>query len=81
MVEQVFANDGGTGAVEIHCRDVAGIVRDEEVAIDGGQHAKQYGAGNAKGIGQRQHSYNDGTLTVDEHTDCEERKGDGPGLL
>ena len=79
MVEQVLADDGSAGAVEIHRSDVAGIVRDEEIAIDRRQHAQQHRTWDAERVGQGKHGNDNSTLTVDEHADGEEREGDGPG--
>ena len=34
VVEQVFADDGGAGAVEVDGGDIRRIVRDEEISVD-----------------------------------------------
>ena len=81
MVEQVLTNDGGARAVEVDRSDIAGIVGDEEVAIDRRQHAEQHGAGDIEGIGQRQHGHHHSALTVDEHRHGKEGEADGPRIL
>ena len=39
VVQEVLTNDGGARAVEVHGCDIRRIVRDEEVTVDGRQHA------------------------------------------
>ena len=39
MVQQVLANDGCAGAIKIDRSDIRRIVGNEEIAIDGRQHA------------------------------------------
>ena len=34
MVQQVLADDGGAGAVEVHGGDIRGIVGDEEITVN-----------------------------------------------
>ena len=62
VVQQVLADDGSARAVKVHCGDIRGIVGDEEVAIDRGQHTQQNPAVDAQFVGQRQHGDNHGTL-------------------
>ena len=39
VVQEVLADDGCSRAVEVHGGDIRGIVGDEEVTVDRGQHA------------------------------------------
>ena len=50
MIQKVFANDSGAGAVEIDGCNIARIIRDEEVSINARQHAQQNGSRNAQRI-------------------------------
>ncbi len=81
VVQQVLADDGGTRSVEVHGGDIRGIVGDEEVAVDRGEHAQQDPAVNTQAICQGQHGNDHGTLGVDEHRHEEEGKGDRPRVL
>ena len=62
VIQQVLADDGGAGAVEVDRGDVRGIVGDEEVAIDRWQYAQQDPSVDAESIGQRQHRDDHGSL-------------------
>lgn len=62
VIQKVFANDSGAGAVEIDGCNIARIIRDEEVSIDARQNAQQNGSRNAQRIRQRQHCNHDCAL-------------------
>ena len=81
VVEQIFADNGRSGAVEVHRCDIRGIVGDEEVSIDTGHNTEQNHSIDAHFVGQGEHGNHDGTLRVNQNGDKEEDKGDGPGVL
>lgn len=72
VVEQVFADAGGAGAVKGYRCDIGRIVGYKEVSVNRWQHAQKYRAGNAQRVGQRQHGYHNGTLAVDQYRYREE---------
>ena len=53
MVNYVFADPRGAGAVEVNCGDDCAIVRDEEVAVHRGEHADQQPGPDAKREAER----------------------------
>ena len=81
MVQEVFADDGRSGPVEVHRGDIGRVVRDEEVAVHAREDAQEDGTGDAQLIGQREEGDDHGTLAVDEHGDEEEDEGDGPRVV
>ena len=62
VVEEVLTNLGGAGTVEIDGSHIRGVRRDEEIAIDGGEHTEQHRSGDTEGVRQRQHRYDDSAL-------------------
>ena len=81
MVQQVLADDGGAGTVEVHGGDVGGVIRDEEVPVHAREHAQEHGAFDAEAVGEGEHGDHDGALRVDEHAHGEEGESDGPGVV
>ena len=81
MVQQVLADDGGTRTVEVHGRDIGGIVRDEEVPVHARQHAQEHRALDSEAVGERHHRDHYRALRVDEHAHREERECDGPRVM
>ena len=81
MVQQVLADDGGAGTVEVHGGDVGGVIRDEEVPVHAREHAQKHGAFDAEAVGEGEHGDHDGALRVDEHAHGEEGESDGPGVV
>ena len=47
VVQQILADDGGSGTVEVYRCNITRIVGNEEVSVDGGKNAEQYGASYA----------------------------------
>ena len=81
MVQQVLADDGGARTVEVHGRDVGGVIRDEEVPVHAREHAQKHGAFDAQAVGEREHGDHHGALRVDEYAHREEGKSDGPRVM
>ena len=81
VVQQVLADDGGTRTVEVHGRDIGGVVRDEEVPVHARQHAQEHRALDSEAVGERHHRDHYRALRVDEHAHREERECDGPRVM
>ena len=81
VVQQVLADDGCARAVEVHGRNVRGVVRNKEVAVYAREYAQEHRAFDAEAIGEREHGNHHRALRVDEHTHREERKRNCPWVM
>ena len=75
MVDHVLANARRSGTVEVDGSHLGGVVGDEEIAVDGGEHGHQCQRRDAKGYAQGIEGAHGGSLR-EEH-DAHEEQGDG----
>ena len=78
MIDHVFADPGGAGAVEVNRGDDRAIVRDEEVTVHRGKHAGEQHWPDAERKAEWHECAGGRGLAVKQHRGEEQAEGEGP---